>query len=202
MLPNYIKNVWFNTSIMSEVKLFRPFFCKLKIILSINLNSWGALSAFLMKRTAASCLLLLVVAFEVVRQVVALLNLWQIVTFWINWKMVAYGKLPLMAICHSGLLYVSSTETLLHLHNEKKIIFLIKYPKPSPKKRTEETWLSNFQIQNCTNLQELSVWQSYVIKKMRRVCFFFPCRRKMISINIPFSIWKFFSQQNFQLENL
>ena len=39
--------------------------------------------AFSLKRTAASYLWWLVVAFEVLRQVVAFLNLWQVVAFWI-----------------------------------------------------------------------------------------------------------------------
>ena len=39
--------------------------------------------AFSLKRTAASYLLWLVVALEVLRQVVAFLNLWHVVVFWI-----------------------------------------------------------------------------------------------------------------------
>ena len=49
--------------------------------------------AFPLKRTGASYFLWLVVAFEVMRHVVA---------FWIYWPVIAYGKLSLMASCRGA----------------------------------------------------------------------------------------------------
>ena len=77
--------------------------CNLKFIMSHSLNNWGTMRAFSLKRTAACYLLLLVVvAFEVLRQVVDSIKLWQVVAFWIYWRVFAYGKLSLMASCRSA----------------------------------------------------------------------------------------------------
>ena len=111
--------------------------------------------AFSLKRTAASHLLWLVVASEMSQHVVAFLNLGQVVAFRIQWRVVASGKLWLMASCR---LWQVVVVPFYQLHGSGKFCFFSMWEEVTKSLRNPSSLLM------CTSNEVFvfnAIWQNW-----------------------------------------